>query len=150
MLRLFTSTCAIMIIVNASNRLDKFSPFRRISSLKKNRVLKIPSQLRTFQAQSPRLNQRSAEEHFVKWEQNRSDRQIIQPGVYSCGHQGSETFLNFVNPHFPDTDLVSGTCHFRVLLTHQDVCQVSRRIKSTNNAFGFTLRCCIKGAHRFR
>ena len=97
--------------------------------MEKDRVLKIPSQLQAFQAQSPRLNERSAEEHYVKWEQNRSDRQIIQPGVYSCGHQGSETFLNFVNPHFPDTDLVSGTCHFRVLLNHQDVCQVSRRIR---------------------
>ena len=58
--------------------------------------------------------------------QRRTAKQIIVPGVYSCGHQGSETFINLINPHYPDTDLVSGTCHFRVIQNSPDVCQVNR------------------------
>ena len=42
----------------------------------------------------------------------RSGRQIV-PGVYSCGHQGKDQFINFINPHYPSPDNVAGTCHFR-------------------------------------
>ena len=42
----------------------------------------------------------------------RQGRQIV-PGVYSCGHQGKDQFINFINPHYPSHDNVAGTCHFR-------------------------------------
>ena len=32
---------------------------------------------------------------------------------YSCGHQGKDQFINFINPHYPSHDNVAGTCHFR-------------------------------------
>ena len=49
----------------------------------------------------------------------------INPGIYSCGHQGSETFINFINPHYPGHDNVAGTCHFRVLPSSPQICQVN-------------------------
>ena len=53
----------------------------------------------------------------------RGSRQI-NPGVYSCGHQGSEIFMNFINPHYPGHDNVAGTCHFRILPNRPEICQV--------------------------
>jgi len=46
------------------------------------------------------------------------------PGVYSCGHQGRDMFINFINPHYPAYDRVSGTCHFRMIVEDTSVCQV--------------------------
>ena len=54
----------------------------------------------------------------------RGSRQI-NPGVYSCGHQGSEIFMNFINPHYPGHDNVAGTCHFRILPNRPEICQVN-------------------------
>lgn len=48
----------------------------------------------------------------------------LRPGVYSCGHQGSEMFINFVNPQFPAHDTSTGTCVFKVDLRSDDICQV--------------------------
>ena len=53
----------------------------------------------------------------------RSGRQIV-PGVYSCGHQGKDQFINFINPHYPSHDNVAGTCHFRMVTAEPGVCQV--------------------------
>ena len=50
----------------------------------------------------------------------------INPGIYSCGHQGSEIFMNFINPHYPGHDNVAGTCHFRILPNAPEICQVSK------------------------
>ena len=58
-------------------------------------------------------------------ETRRSGRQIV-PGVYSCGHQGKDQFINFINPHYPSNDNVAGTCHFRLVTSDPGVCQVSR------------------------
>ena len=55
----------------------------------------------------------------------RRGRQIV-PGVYSCGHQGKDDFINFINPHYPGHDNVAGTCHFRMVTSDPGVCQVSR------------------------
>ena len=52
---------------------------------------------------------------------------VIQPGVYSCGHQGSETFINFVNPSYPENDKATGSCHFRIRVTDPNVCQVGSK-----------------------
>ena len=53
----------------------------------------------------------------------RRGRQIV-PGVYSCGHQGKDQFINFINPHYPSHDNVAGTCHFRLVTSDPGVCQV--------------------------
>ena len=52
----------------------------------------------------------------------------INPGIYSCGHQGSETFINFINPHYPGHDNVAGTCHFRILPNSPEICQVRKYV----------------------
>lgn len=59
----------------------------------------------------------------------RRNIQQIVPGVYSCGHQGSETFINLINPNYPGMDTAIGTCHFRVLLNNPSVCQVLISLK---------------------
>ena len=53
----------------------------------------------------------------------RRGRQIV-PGVYSCGHQGKDQFINFINPHYPSHDNVAGTCHFRMVTNDPGVCQI--------------------------
>ena len=53
----------------------------------------------------------------------RRGRQIV-PGVYSCGHQGKDQFINFINPHYPSHDNVAGTCHFRMVTQQPGICQV--------------------------
>ena len=53
----------------------------------------------------------------------RRGRQIV-PGVYSCGHQGKDQFINFINPHYPSHDNVAGTCHFRMVTSDPGVCQI--------------------------
>lgn len=49
----------------------------------------------------------------------------IQPGVFSCGHQTSEMFINFINPNYPAHDSTTGSCHFRILVERPEVCQVT-------------------------
>jgi len=44
--------------------------------------------------------------------------------VYSCGHQGKDQFINFINPHYPSPDNVAGTCHFRMVTSDPGVCQI--------------------------
>lgn len=48
----------------------------------------------------------------------------IQPGVFSCGHQTSEMFINFINPNYPAHDSTTGSCHFRILVERPEVCQL--------------------------
>ena len=55
--------------------------------------------------------------------QSRKKRQL-EPGVYSCGHQGNDMFVNFINPRYPGPDTAAGTCHFRLLKHSPDICQV--------------------------
>ena len=47
----------------------------------------------------------------------------LRPGVYSCGHQGSEMFINFVNPSYPAHDTTTGTCVFKVDVSPR-ICQI--------------------------
>ena len=54
---------------------------------------------------------------------SRAKRQL-EPGVYSCGHQGNDMFVNFINPRYPGPDTAAGTCHFRLLKHSPDICQV--------------------------
>ena len=54
---------------------------------------------------------------------SRKKRQL-EPGVYSCGHQGNDMFVNFINPRYPGPDTAAGTCHFRLLKHSPDICQV--------------------------
>ena len=35
---------------------------------------------------------------------SRNGRQL-EPGVYSCGHQGSDMFLNFINPRYIEIEM---------------------------------------------
>jgi len=51
----------------------------------------------------------------------------VRPGVYSCGHTGSEIFMNFINPSFPETDDAAGSCVFKIGLANPNVCQVCMR-----------------------
>ena len=46
--------------------------------------------------------------------------------AYSCGHQGSEMFINFINPMYPAQDIMSGSCNFRVVVSNPSVCQVTQ------------------------
>ncbi|XP_059095527.1 uncharacterized protein LOC131890237 isoform X2 [Tigriopus californicus] len=48
----------------------------------------------------------------------------IRPGVFSCGHQTSEMFINFINPNYPAHDSTTGSCHFRILVERPEVCQL--------------------------
>eukprot|EP00095_Tigriopus_kingsejongensis_P008235 maker-scaffold591_size129331-snap-gene-0.19 protein:Tk08235 transcript:maker-scaffold591_size129331-snap-gene-0.19-mRNA-1 annotation:"hypothetical protein DAPPUDRAFT_305676" len=48
----------------------------------------------------------------------------LQPGVFSCGHQTSEMFINFINPNYPAHDSTTGSCHFRVIVERAEVCQL--------------------------
>ncbi len=45
-------------------------------------------------------------------------------GVYSCGHSGSEVFMNFINPSFPDSDDTVGSCVFKIVPNRPDICQI--------------------------
>lgn len=55
----------------------------------------------------------------------RRHKRQIMPGVYSCGHQGNDMFVNFINPHYPGHDSAAGTCHFRLLKHRPEICQVN-------------------------
>ena len=86
--------------------------------------LRIPPDLKEFyvaqtKAQRPRrsLHQGS----------HRQGKQL-EPGVYSCGHQGNDMFINFINPRYPGHDVSSGTCHFRLLKNNPNVCQVRLKL----------------------
>ena len=61
--------------------------------------------------------------HRPKRSNLRKSKQL-QPGVYSCGHQGNDMFVNFINPRYPGPDTAAGTCHFRLLKHSPDICQV--------------------------
>ena len=62
-------------------------------------------------------------DHHQEARRTRRGRQIV-PGVYSCGHQGKDQFINFINPHYPRHDNVAGTCQFRMVTSEPGVCQV--------------------------
>ena len=55
---------------------------------------------------------------------NSRAKKQLEPGVYSCGHQGNDMFVNFINPRYPGPDTAAGTCHFRLLKHSPDICQV--------------------------
>ena len=38
--------------------------------------------------------------------------------------QGSEMFINFINPMYPAQDIMSGSCNFRVVVSNPSVCQL--------------------------
>ena len=38
--------------------------------------------------------------------------------------QGSEMFINMINPHYPGPDMAAGTCQFRLFKNNPNVCQV--------------------------
>ena len=62
-------------------------------------------------------------DHHQEARRTRRGRQIVA-GVYSCGHQGKDQFINFINPHYPRHDNVAGTCQFRMVTSEPGVCQV--------------------------
>ena len=51
----------------------------------------------------------------------------IREGVYSCGHIGSNIFMNFINPSFPDSDSTVGSCVFKIRPARPEICQVRER-----------------------
>ena len=51
--------------------------------------------------------------------------QQLMPGVYTCDQQGSDMFINVINPSFPDQDTEAGNCNFKVRIRREEVCQVT-------------------------
>lgn len=56
-----------------------------------------------------------------------SPKLTLPSSLCSCGHQGSEMFINFINPMYPAQDIMSGSCNFRVVVSNPSVCQVSNK-----------------------
>ena len=48
----------------------------------------------------------------------------VTPGVFSCGHRGSDIFMNFINPSFPDKDDTVGSCVFKIDIARPEICQI--------------------------
>merc|ERR1712050_273563 len=85
--------------------------------------LKIPSAIKEHVTKSLDMTKIDTNYSNVFKRSTRKRRQI-SPGVYSCGHQGNEMFINFINPQYPGPDTAAGTCRFRLMRNSPDVCQV--------------------------
>lgn len=86
------------------------------------RPLRVPDAIRDHIAISPGSS-KSARVPRSSDGGGRSSRQL-SPGVYSCSQQGNDMFINFISPHYPNHDIMAGTCNFRMLISREGICQV--------------------------